>query len=197
MTYPPPHHQDDNKDHLREVIRQYPLATMITVSNETPFVTHLPLILHDENILVGHIDKYNPQAAHITAGHRVELVFYGPQCYISPVVYVTEELPTWNYIRVHLSGYIEPIDDPEVVKDSLIAMTAFLESPDHRYVLEPDNPKLHRALPYIKGFKVHIDRWEGKLKLSQDKSSENQERANTALIKANQNNISAFLDRIR
>ena len=79
----------------------------------------------------------------------------------------------------------------------MVSQVVALESPDHRYVLEPDNPKLHRALPYIKGFKVHIDRWEGKLKLSQDKSSENQERANTALIKANQNNISAFLDRIR
>ena len=52
------------------------------------------------------------------------------------------------------------------MKDSLIAMTAFLED----------------ALDYIVGFYIEITSWKGKYKISQHKNKENRSRAKQALI---------------
>lgn len=48
-------------------------------------------------------------------------------------------------------------------------MTEFLEAPDHKYVLETNNPRLDKNLDYIEMFEIKISQWEGKFKLSQDK----------------------------
>ena len=193
--YPPQQHQDDNRDHIIEVIKTYPLATLISVKDQQPLITHLPLV-YENGLLIGHIDIYNPQMELLKNGQEVTVLFYGPQCYISPSIYSTTQLPTWNYIRVHLKGKVEAIESKEALKQSLISMTEFLEAPDHNYVLEPDNPRLDRNLDYIKMFSISIETWEGKFKLSQDKKPKDIKAAREALIKTNQESIRHFLDRV-
>lgn len=195
MKYPPQHHQDNTKDHLIEVIKSYPLATVISVENNTPLVTHLPLVYENEK-LIGHIDIYNPQAALLKDNRDVTILFYGPQCYISPSIYGTTQLPTWNYIRVHLKGKVKAIESKAALKQSLITMTEFLEAPDHKYVLEPDNPRLDRNLDYIEMFEIDIVDWEGKFKLSQDKKPSDTAFAREELIRANQESIKQFLNKV-
>lgn len=193
MKYPPKQHQETNKDHLLEVIKTYPLATLISVDDNKPSITHLPLILEGEK-LIGHIDIYNPQAQLLKDNNEVTIIFSGPQCYISPSIYSTTQLPTWNYIKLHLKGHVKAIDNKAALKQSLITMTEFLEAPDHNYVLKSDNPRLDRNLEYIKMFEIDITSWEGKFKLSQDKKPKDTERARTELIRANQERIKTFLD---
>ncbi len=195
MAYPPKYHQENDKQHLIEVIRTFPLATIISVENNQAFISHLPLILKDE-ILIGHIDIYNPQANLLKENREVTLIFSGPQCYISPSVYSTTQLPTWNYIKVHLKGKVKAIESKTALKQSLISMTEFLEAPDHKYILEPDNPRMERNLDYIKMFEIRITDWEGKFKLSQDKKPSDMRNARAELIKANQISIQTFLDKV-
>ena len=196
MKYPPPHHQENDRNHLIEVMRHYPLATIISVENDQPLITHLPLIYREDGKLIGHIDKFNPQAQLLKNDNPLTIIFYGPQCYISPTVYTTTQLPTWNYIRVHLKGTVKEIESKEALKESLIKMTEFLEAPDHNYVLEPDNPRMARALDYIKMFEISISEWEGKFKLSQDKKKSDMQNAKLEMIRANQLIIKDFLDSI-
>ncbi|WP_299397484.1 FMN-binding negative transcriptional regulator [uncultured Gelidibacter sp.] len=193
--YPPKQHQDDNRDHMIEVIKTYPLATLISVMDNKPLISHLPLI-YSEGKLIGHLDKYNPQAAMLKDNHEVTVLFSGPQCYISPSIYNTTQLPTWNYIMVHLTGKVTEIKDPEAIKASMIEMTAFLEAPEHRYKLEPDNPRMEQFISYVKGFEIDITTWEGKFKLSQDKKPSDIENAKNELIRANQESIKTFLERV-
>jgi len=195
MKYPPKHHQDNNINHMVDVIKTYPLATVISVSDNSPLITHLPLIF-DNNKLIGHIDIYNPQAKLLKDNNEVNVLFSGPECYISPSVYGTTQLPTWNYIKVHLKGTVEAIESKEALKQSLISMTEFLEAPDHKYVLEPDNPRLDRNLNYIEMFEITITQWEGKFKLSQDKKPSDTEFAREELIRVNQESIRQFLDKV-
>ena len=195
--YPPPKHQENDKVHLLEVIKTYPLATVISVKDNTPLITHLPLIYREtDGKLIGHIDIYNPQTSLLKDENEVTVIFYGPQCYISPSIYTTTQLPTWNYVRVHLTGKVTKIESTAALKQSLITMTEFLEAPEHQYVLESDNPRLDKNLEYIKMFEITIDTWEGKFKLSQDKKPKDKENARQALIKANQESIKQFLDSI-
>ncbi|WP_438963244.1 FMN-binding negative transcriptional regulator [Winogradskyella sp.] len=195
MKYPPKHHQDNNINHMVDVIKTYPLATVISVSDNSPLITHLPLIF-DNNKLIGHIDIYNPQAKLLKDNNEVTVLFSGPECYISPSVYGTTQLPTWNYIKVHLKGTVEAIESKEALKQSLISMTEFLEAPDHKYVLEPDNPRLDRNLNYIEMFEITITQWEGKFKLSQDKKPSDTKFAREELIRVNQESIRQFLDKV-
>ena len=179
-----------------EVIKAYPLATVISVKGDEPLITHLPLIYREDGKLIGHIDIFNPQAELLKNGNRLTILFYGPQCYISPSVYTTTQLPTWNYIRVHLKGTVEAIESKEALKESLIKMTEFLEQPDHKYVLEPDNQRMLGNLDYIKMFEITITDWEGKFKLSQDKRAMDMENARQELIRSNQESIKVFLDKV-
>lgn len=196
MKYPPKHHQDNAINHIIEVIKSYPLATVISVKDNEPFITHLPLIYREDGKLIGHIDKYNPHTKLLTNNNDVTIIFSGPQCYISPSIYTTTQLPTWNYIKVHLKGSVKAIESKESLKESLITMTEFLEAPDHKYVLEPDNRSMDGYLDYIKMFEISITNWEGKFKLSQDKKPADIENARAELIKVNQASIESFLNTI-
>lgn len=196
MKYPPKHHQDNTIDHMIEVLKTYPLATIVSVKDDEPLITHLPLIYREDGKLIGHIDIYNPQAELLKNDYPVTILFYGPQCYISPTIYSTTQLPTWNYIRVHLKGTVKAIESKDALKESLIKMTEFLEDPDHKYKLEPDNPRMLAYLDYIKMFEITITQWEGKFKLSQDKKPMDTENARQELIRANQESIKVFLDKV-
>ncbi|MBT8326009.1 MAG: FMN-binding negative transcriptional regulator [Winogradskyella sp.] len=195
MQYPPPHHQDNDKEHMIEVIKTYPLATLISVANNKPLITHLPLIIKEDK-LIGHIDIYNPQTELLKNNIEVAVLFHGPQCYISPSVYSTTQLPTWNYIKVHLNGTVKAINDHQTIKDSIIRMTEFLEGNEPKYILHPDNPRMEKFVNYIVGFEIKITKWEGKFKLSQDKKSSDMKAAREHLIKVNQASIRQFLDNI-
>ncbi|WP_281847682.1 FMN-binding negative transcriptional regulator [Olleya namhaensis] len=195
--YPPKKHQDSDKKHLIEVIKTYPLATVISVKDNIPLITHLPLIYREsDGKLVGHNDIYNPQTELLKDLNEVTLIFSGPQCYISPSIYTTTQLPTWNYIKVHLTGTVQRIENKAELKQSLIDMTSFLEAPDHKYVLEANNPRLDKNLDYIKLFEITIKTWEGKFKLSQDKKPKDTENARLELLKTNQEQVKMFLDQV-
>lgn len=187
MHYPPPHHQESNFENIIALMQTYPLATIITAKNEDILSSHTPLIYQANNELgrlIGHLDKYNPQLDHFRSNEKVELIFNGPQVYISPSVYGTTQLPTWNYFKAHLKGRIKIEDDQEKVKQSLINMTAFLEGENPSYTLESNNPRMAAALDYIVGFHIEIDSWEGKYKISQDKRKDDQLRAKKVMQEA-------------
>ena len=195
MNYPPKHHQDSDKLHLIEVIKNYPLATIISVKDDEPFISHLPLIYREEDRkLIGHIDKYNPQVKLLNGNKPITIIFSGPQCYISPSIYDTTQLPTWNYIKVHLKGTVSEIKDELMIKESLVKMAVFLEAPDHKYKLTIDNPRMHGLINYIKGFEINITNWEGKFKLSQDKKPKDIANAKAELIRANKQSIETFMN---
>ncbi|MDO6597844.1 FMN-binding negative transcriptional regulator [Oceanihabitans sp. 2_MG-2023] len=197
MKYPPKHHQENNKLRIIEVIKTYPLATVISIRDNQPYITHLPLIYREsDGKLIGHIDIYNPQTKLLKANNEVTIIFSGPDCYISPSIYTTTQLPTYNYIKVHIKGTVKAIESKEALKNSLIHMTEFLEAPKHKYKLKADNPRMEAALDYIKMFEISIDTFEGKFKLSQDKKTIDTANAKAELIRANQESIQMFLESV-
>ena len=186
MQYPPGHHQEENYQNIINLMKAYPLAIINSCLNDEIESSHTPLIYKTNGglgELIGHLDKYNPQLAHFKANKRVQLIFNGPQVYISPSVYSTTQLPTWNYFKAHLKGLVMIETDQEKVKQSLINMTEFLEGDQPNYVLEANNPRMAGALDYIVGFRIIIESWEGKYKISQDKRQKDRELAKEAMLK--------------
>jgi transcriptional regulator len=193
--YPPPHHQYNEKQKMISVMKAYPFATLVSASEGNPLITHIPIIYNDgTGKLVAHIDKYNPQVATLLDGAEVTVVFKGPDSYISPSIYTTRQLPTWNYIIVHIKGTVTLINDPSDAKDTMIAMTEFLEGTNQKFVLEKESTRMQRSIKYIQAFDITITSWEGKFKLSQDKNKQDQENAKLALIKKSGKDISSFIE---
>jgi transcriptional regulator len=190
MQYPPVHHQEGNYKNIVQLMQMYPLATIHSCVNNEMESTHTPLVYQANEklgVLIGHIDKYNPQVRHFKEDIEVQIIFNGPQVYISPSVYSSTQLPTWNYFKAHLKGKLILKNEREKVRRSLINMTAFLEGDQPNYILEPDNPRMETALDYIVGFRIEINSWEGKYKISQDKKKEDQKRAMIAMQAAQEN----------
>ena len=196
-NYPPRHHQSNDKQKMIAIIKQYPLAMLVSALNGKPLITHIPIIYNDTTgKLVAHIDKFNPQVASLKNGGEVTVVFKGPDSYISPSIYTTKQLPTWNYIIVHIKGTVSLINDKEKAKDTMIAMTQFLEGADQKFVLDNDNRGMRNSINYIQAIEIEITNWEGKFKLSQDKCEKDQENAKQALIKKSNNDLTGFIDEI-
>ena len=165
MSYLPNHFTEGNWDTIKEFIKQFPLATLITCSEGTIFTSHIPFIL-EGNKLLGHINKDNPQYKHLDES-SLELVFHGGDSYISPSAFPTDELPTFNYCKVHIKGKASYVDNTQLVK-SLVDMTSQL---DDQFELSYDHSKIDKLKHFIQGLEVHIENVNGRFKMSQDKTS--------------------------
>jgi transcriptional regulator len=112
-------------------------------------------------------------------------VFHGPHSYISSSWYETNKsVPTWNYVTVHVYGTIELMDDTKELLDALYDLIMKYEEKDSPYRIDDSNHELIEGLMNgIVGFKLKINKTEGKWKLSQNHSKEQQERVINALEK--------------
>ena len=195
--YPPPHHQSHDIQKMISVIQHFPLGMLVSVKDGKPFVTHIPIIYNETSKkLIAHIDRNNPQVETLKDGAEVTVVFKGPDTYISPSVYTTPHLPTYNYIIVHITGTIKLINEPEAVKKTMVDMTEFLEGDAQKFTLKNDDPRMERLLNYIQTFEIEITHWEGKFKLSQDKNEQDFENAKEELVKKSQKDVSGFIEKI-
>ncbi len=83
---------------------------MLTVStSEAPLISHIPFLLSEDGSLAEfHLVRSNPIARVMKNGPvTARFAIQGPHSYISPDWYgVDDQVPTWNYVAVHLSGDI-------------------------------------------------------------------------------------------
>lgn len=195
--YPPPHHQSNEIEKMISVIKHFPLGILVTAKDGKPFVTHIPFIYNETSKkLVAHLDRNNPQLETLKDEAEVTVVFKGPDTYISPSIYTTPQLPTWNYIIVHVTGNIKLINEAEAVKKTMVDMTEFLEGEAQKFELKNDDPRMERLINYIQAFEIEITNWEGKFKLSQDKNAQDFENAKQELIEKSRKDVSGFIENI-
>ena len=127
--YLPPHFAAKNEESARQLIRDYPFASLISNDNDgLPFVTPLPLHLIEEDgqtLLLGHCAKPNPHWRYLQARPKAVVTFMGPHAYMTPRVYADlVRVPTWNYVTVHCTveaRLIEHFDDKDRLLKHLIA----------------------------------------------------------------------------
>jgi predicted FMN-binding regulatory protein PaiB len=195
--YPPEYYLEHDREKILRVIETYSFATVISRTEDDIIVTHLPLILDRQRgefgFLVGHMDRNNPHARYLNSA-KVFVIFHGPNAYISPNVYESSQLPTWNSISVHVKGITRIIESTEAVGDSMIKMVSFLEKGEDPFVLDKDNQKMHRALGYVVGFEIEILEMIGRFKLSQNKNAADKQLAKEHLIAAGKKGHARLID---
>jgi len=170
----------DDRQTLLAHVTAHPFATVITHGEGGLAASHLPLLVDvQRHLLRGHLARENPQFGHFAAGAEVLAVFHGPHAYVSPSLYEEHpSVPTWNYVVVHVRGRGRLVDEPELrgILDDLV--TRF-DSTGWR--LKAPEEYLRSTLAAIAGFEIPIERLEGKWKLSQNRSLNDQMRVATWL----------------
>ncbi|CAB1076447.1 hypothetical protein D1AOALGA4SA_4243 [Olavius algarvensis Delta 1 endosymbiont] len=183
--YPPKYYLENDREKIYRVIETYSLATLISRTEDDVIVTHLPLILDRQRgefgFLVGHMDRNNPHTRYLNNAN-VFVIFHGPNAYISPNVYESSQLPTWNSISVHIKGLARITESKEAVRNSMIRMVSFLEKGEAPYVLDKDHQKMNSLLGYVVGFEIEILESIGRFKLSQNKNEKDKRLAKEHLI---------------
>jgi len=170
----------DDRQTLLAHMNAHPFATVITHGEGGLAVSHLPLLVDvQRHLLRGHLARENPQFGHFAAGAEVLAVFHGPHAYVSPSLYEEHpSVPTWNYVVVHVRGRGRLVDESELrgILDDLV--TCFDST---GWQLKAPEEYIRSALAAIAGFEIPIERLEGKWKLSQNRSLNDQMRVATWL----------------
>jgi transcriptional regulator len=172
---------------LRQVMRENSFATVVTAAGGVPSASHLPVTIDDDDSgrikIRGHFARANPHWRQLAAAEEVLAIFHGPHAYVSPSWYEDpQSVPTWNYVTVHATGRARLLDPSELraLLDDLVALHEGTAGEGWRFdaVLPERAAELMGA---IVGFEIAVERLEGKLKLSQNRSPEDQQRVREQL----------------
>jgi transcriptional regulator len=178
LLYIPRYFQKTDAQQLFDMMERNSFAALVSVVDGAPLVTHLPLLLDRERqTLLGHLANANPQVDALFDGRQTLAVFQGPHAYISPRWYVSPNVPTWNYVAVHVYGCATRMNDDELA-ELLERLTTSYETDGKpwRSALPPAD-RLRKLRGAITGFALSIERLEGKYKLSQNRSPADREGA--------------------
>lgn len=174
--YTPSHYKNTNLNEVKEFLKQNSFGILINQTAGRPWATHIPMELDldaDRNeVLVGHISKVNPQWKYFGEQEEVLAIFNGPHSYISSSWYKEEEVPTWNYIAVHVYGTIEILKE-EAVLESLHKLVDKYEQ-QSTYPVSIDNLShdTMKQIGGIVGFQIKITEIQATYKLSQTRSED-------------------------
>ena len=173
--YVPKEFRNENIEELKDFIRHNNFGMLVTEVNNRPWISHIPFML-DKNgdELSAHIFRGNIQWKEIDLSIEILVVFQGPHGYISSSWYDHENVPTWNYIAVHVYGSLRIIEGEELV-DSLRQLVDHHEKGiPHPVSVDQMSPKFFNSeLRGIVGFKIAITDIQAAYKLSQNRDAYN------------------------
>jgi transcriptional regulator len=187
--YIPPAFEETDRHKLHSFIEENSFGLLVSVHEGVPFATHLPLLLErgsgPNGCLIGHFARANPQWRTVD-GQSVLTIFSGPHVYVSPAYYESENVvPTWNYIAVHAYGTFRLIDDPEALTQILAkSVHVYEQSHPNPWALDTSTAYFQKMVRSIVGFRIEIEKLEGKWKLSQNQPLERREKVIHALEKS-------------
>lgn len=176
-----PQHRSIDQKLIDRFIDAFPLATITSQRDGQLLSSHIPLLRQPDGSLFGHVDVKNPQFD--TTRHLdCLIVFMGPSAYIPPQVYVSRQLPTWNYLAVHMQAQIIVSSCPSQNSNTLRRTAERLAVKETDYRVDHDDPQVVANLRHIRSLEVHPEHVEGRFKLSQDKPTPDASAALTWLL---------------
>ncbi|WP_075322486.1 FMN-binding negative transcriptional regulator [Acidithiobacillus albertensis] len=201
--YCPDSFSEKRPEIIQEMIRSHPLATIVSMGNDGLEANHIPLYLtfgqESQIVLQGHVARANPLWREGYLRSDVLVIFQGPQHYISPSWYITKAetgkvVPTWNYTIVHAYGELKVKDNPEWIRQQMVAMTDQQEQNfPHPWHVDDAPPEFtEQVIKQVVGIEIFVTRWMGKWKVSQNQSAGNRDSVNKNLRLQNQPDSAAM-----
>ena len=199
--YIPELYKNENREEIESFIHQNGFAILVNQTQGKLWATHTPLLLETREdgklILTGHISKANPQALSFNDNDEVLAIFSGAHAYISSSWYDHENVPTWNYLAVHVYGKVRVYNHEEALD--------FLKKLVDKYEAKSKNPvrvenlseKTMREARGIVAFEIEITNLEAQKKLSQNRDDKNYRNIITELEKTKENQALAVAEAMK
>jgi transcriptional regulator len=175
--YIPDLYKNEDKESIQKFLKENAFGLLINQTNGKLWATHIPLELEinqeGEEVLMGHLSKENPQWTAFESNDQILAVFTGPHSYISPSWYDHENVPTWNYMAVHVYGKIKIIEGNAVI-DSLTKLVDKYEQNSKCPVRVADfSKKTMLQTRGIVAFEIKIEEIQAQNKMSQNRDDKN------------------------
>jgi transcriptional regulator len=176
---------EDDAQRIHAFVRAHAFGMLVVAGSDGDVeLAHLPFVLDPgasaHGTLRVHVARANPIWKKAIASKSVTAVFTGPHGYVSPTWYGAPELqvPTWNYAVVHAHGHAEGPASRAELEALLVDLSDANEgdSPGRWRYAALDAALREELLAQIVGLSIAVTRWEGKFKLSQNRSPEDQAR---------------------
>jgi transcriptional regulator len=194
-VYLPKHFEQHDRERLIALMRERPLATLITTTADGPSADLIPLEYVAEEgehgTLRGHVARANPLWQR--AGTTALAVFTGPQAYISPGWYASKQehgkvVPTWNYTMVQARGVLRAVDDAPWLHALVNRLTDHHEAAQAQpwHVHDAPDDFVQQMLRAIVGIEISLASLVGKWKVSQNRSAADRDGTAQGLAAANE-----------
>jgi transcriptional regulator len=169
-------YREEDLKKVADFVREHDFATLVLSQDNIPVASHLLMDFEtspDGTWLVsGHMARANKLWRSFDPAKEVLLIFGGPSTYISPTWYNHLNVPTWNYIAVHLYGAPRVIDSgPELEEILGRLINRYETQSDYRMETLPADFR-EKEMRGIVGFQVKVTRVEANFKLSQNRNDE-------------------------
>ncbi|HQV63745.1 MAG TPA: FMN-binding negative transcriptional regulator [Anaerolineales bacterium] len=170
--YIPKLYREEDREKILEFLKQNNFPALVTYDGEKPTATHLPVeVLENENgslTILGHMSRANPQWRSF-GEQEVLLIFQGAHTYISPRWYDHVNVPTWNYMMVHVYGKVRLVEGEEL--HSLLSRLVRNHEEPTVYDLEAlPQDFVQKEMNGVVGFAVDVTRIDAGYKLSQNRN---------------------------
>lgn len=177
--YIPQQYKNDNREAIFGFLKKNAFGILINQTDGQLWATHIPLELEvDDNgkkVLTGHVSKANPQWKSFSSDARVLAIFTGPHAYISSSWYDYEEVPTWNYLAVHVYGTVKILEEEAAVQSLKRLVDKYEEGSENPVRIEALSKETMRQVRGIVAFTIAIDDIQCIEKMSQTQDQKNHE----------------------
>lgn len=172
----PKYYREEDRQKLLAFLKKNNFAALVTFDGEKPIATHTPVeVVETENgwTIYGHISRANGQKK--TFGdHEALLIFQGAHTYISARWYTEVDVPTWDYMIVHVYGKVREIQGEELY--AILSRLIEHQEKETSYRLEGlPQDMVQKEINGVFGFAMDVTRVDGGYKLSQGKTEEERE----------------------
>ena len=175
--YIPDIYRNENAAEIKKFLYENSFGILINQSNSKLCATHIPLELETNSegkeILCGHLSKENPQWKGFLENDEVLAVFSGPHSYISSSWYDHENVPTWNYMAVHVYGTLRLLNEQETIESLKKLVDKYEKKQENPIRVEDLSEKTMRQARGIVAFEIEITSIQAKKKLSQNRDDKN------------------------
>jgi len=171
--------KETDTEKILDFIRTHNFGILVTALQGIPQATHLPFSLEidGENAwqLTTHMAKANVQWKHLQPDTEVLVIFQGASAYISPRWYDHINVPTMNYIAVHIYGHPQLIEDEEELYQMFKKQIESYEGKHiDQYNIDSLPPQMYKnELKGLVAIKIKVSRMEASFKLSQNRDENN------------------------
>lgn len=177
-----------SKDHAKDIafVRDRGFGTLMMNADPVPHVAHVPVLLSEDGseVLI-HLVRSNPIARALKEPVPARIAVTGPDGYISPDWYgVADQVPTWNYVAVQLTGVLERLPQ-EQMRQVLDTQSTFYEArlaPKPAWTTGKMTPEvLEKMMRMIVPLRMTVSDIAATWKLGQNKDDAARSRAADAL----------------